>query len=75
VLDETTAIFGDLVRAHDAGTLMLLPDVKLRAPAAARTSLRRLTRLHPHIAHVLVGDGWCSFGLAGAMLEKVAGPS
>ena len=35
MLEETTAIFGDLVRAHRADTLMLLRDEKLRGRADA----------------------------------------
>jgi len=52
VLEETTAIFGDAVRAHHAGALMLLPRQKLRDPAriqrrwgAPRRAPRVLARL------------------------------
>lgn len=71
VLDETTAIFGDLVRAHAAGALMLLPSDKLRDPAAARESVREFRALHPRLEHVLVGDGWCSFRVGGALLDDL----
>jgi glyoxylase-like metal-dependent hydrolase (beta-lactamase superfamily II) len=71
VLDDTTAIFGDLVRAHEAGALMLLRREKLRDPARAVESVRRLRAAHPRIAHVLVGDGWCAFGNGGLLLDAL----
>ena len=71
VLDETTAIFGDAVRAHHAGELMLLPREKLRDPAGLVESIRRMRALHPRIAHVLVGDGWSAFNDGGALLDAL----
>jgi hypothetical protein len=73
VLDETTAIFGDAVRAHHAGALMLLAREKLRDHARFLESLRRVRALHPRIAHVLVGDGWCAFNDGGALLDALLG--
>jgi Metallo-beta-lactamase superfamily len=60
VLEETTLITGDLVRAHQAGSLMLLPDGKLVDKAQAIASVRRLAQLSK-IEAVLVGDGWQIF--------------
>jgi Metallo-beta-lactamase superfamily len=68
VLEETTLITGDLVRAHQAGSLMLLPDGKLVVGGAspeenrsqAIASVRRLAQLSK-IEAVLVGDGWQIF--------------
>jgi glyoxylase-like metal-dependent hydrolase (beta-lactamase superfamily II) len=60
VLDNVTLITGDLVRAHRANALMLLPDPKLKDKAAAIASLRRLADLE-QIETVLVGDGWPVF--------------
>lgn len=60
VLDETTLITGDLVRAHEGGRLCLLPDAKLSDKAAALESLRRLAALE-RIEAVLPGDGWPVF--------------
>lgn len=71
VLDETTVIFGDLVRAHRADALMLLPEQKLRDASRASESLRRLRALHPRLEHVLVGDGWCVFRHGGTMLDEL----
>ena len=71
VLEETTAVFGDLVRAHHAGALMLLRSEKLRDPARALESLRRFRGLHPRIEHVLVGDGWCAFRNGGVLLDEL----
>jgi hypothetical protein len=73
VLEGTTAVFGDLVRAHHAGALMLLRREKLRDPARALDSLRRLRALHPRIEHVLVGDGWCAFRNGGVLLDELLG--
>jgi hypothetical protein len=74
VLDETTAIFGDAVRAHRAGALMLLRREKLRDPARLVESVRRVRALHPRIAHVLVGDGWSAFNEGGALLDALLAP-
>jgi glyoxylase-like metal-dependent hydrolase (beta-lactamase superfamily II) len=71
VLEEETAIFGDLVRAHSAGALMLLAPEKLSDPARARESVRRVRALHPRITNVLVGDGWSAFRQAGALLDEL----
>ena len=62
VLEETTLITGDLVRAHRADTLMLLgPAQGLVDQARAVASLQRLRELHPRIEAILVGDGWAMF--------------
>jgi glyoxylase-like metal-dependent hydrolase (beta-lactamase superfamily II) len=71
VLDETTAIFGDAVRAHRAGALMLLRREKLRDPPRLLESVRRVRALHPRIDHVLVGDGWSAFNDGGALLDAL----
>lgn len=73
VLEETTVLFGDLVRAHRAGALMLLPREKLVDPVQALESVRRLRRLHPRVEHVLVGDGWCAFRNGGVLLDELLG--
>jgi glyoxylase-like metal-dependent hydrolase (beta-lactamase superfamily II) len=75
VLDDTTAVFGDLVRAHQAGALMLLRREKLRDPAAAVASLRRFRALHPRVEHLLVGDGWSAFRNGGALLDELMAAS
>ncbi|MDB9348935.1 MBL fold metallo-hydrolase [Nodularia spumigena] len=60
LLEETTLITGDLVRARKAGSLTILPDEKLLNREAAVASVRRLAAL-PKIEAVLVGDGWPVF--------------
>jgi hypothetical protein len=60
LLAETTLITGDLVRAHQAGSLMLLPDAKLSDRDLAVAGVRRLAQLSK-IEAVLVGDGWQVF--------------
>ena len=71
VLEETTLVTGDLVRAHRAGALMRLPDGKLSDVALAGHSLARLASL-PRIETVLVGDGWSLFRGGAAALEALA---
>jgi len=70
VLEETTLVTGDLVRAHRAGALMMLPDGKLRDRSAALGSVARLAEL-PRIETVLVGDGWSCFHGARAALAAL----
>lgn len=62
VLEETTLITGDLVRAHRADSLMLLGAAQgLVDKARAVASLQRLADLHPRLEAILVGDGWSMF--------------
>jgi hypothetical protein len=61
VLDGTTLITGDLIRAHAAGTLNLLPEAKLTDRAQAVASIKRIAATCPQIDTVLVGDGWPLF--------------
>ncbi|RIL03074.1 MAG: MBL fold metallo-hydrolase [Proteobacteria bacterium] len=72
VVDGTTLVTGDLVRAHEGGRLATLPGAKLRDAAAARRSLQRLAAL-PGIEAVLVGDGWPVFRGGAAALRELAG--
>ena len=60
ILEGTTLIASDLIRAHEGGRLCMLPEAKLSSPEAARLSIRRLAAL-PDIDAVLVGDGWPVF--------------
>jgi Metallo-beta-lactamase superfamily len=71
LLEETTLITGDLVRGQVGGRLNLLPDAKLKDPAAARASVRGLLRF-PRVDAVLVGDGWPVFRHGRAALEELA---
>ena len=71
VLDGTTLITGDLIRAHEAGRLCLLPGAKLTDPGAARASVRRLAAL-PDVEAVLVGDGWPVFRHGAEALRELA---
>ena len=71
VLDGTTLVTGDLVRAHEGGRLTTLPAAKLRDAAAAARSVCRLAAL-PGIDAVLVGDGWPIFRGAGDALRELA---
>jgi hypothetical protein len=73
LLEDTTLITGDLVRAHRAGSLMLLPDAKLSDKQQALASVRRLLEWEK-VQTVLVGDGWHFFCGAREELERLAGP-
>lgn len=70
VLEDTTLITGDLVRAHEGGRLCLLPDAKLADKGAAIASFKRLAEL-PGIDAVLPGDGWPVFHGGGARLREL----
>ncbi len=67
VLEGTTLIAGDLVRAHRPDVLNLLPPQKLKDREAALASLRRL----PPVETVLVGDGWHVFHGAAPQLATL----
>lgn len=71
LLEETTLIVGDLVRSHSAGSLHLLPADKLKHPALAAASVRRLAAL-PGVQAVLVGDGFQMFREGQARLSELS---
>jgi hypothetical protein len=71
VLQDTTLITGDLVRAHQAGRLMMLPEGKLVDRALAIASIQKLAALSK-IEAVLVGDGWQVFQDGHQHLQKLA---
>ena len=71
LLEGTTLITGDLVRAHRAGSLMSLPDDKLRNRAEATASINRLADMSD-IQAVLVGDGWSIFRDGSQHLKELA---
>ena len=60
LLDETTLICGELIRAPTAGSLSLLPPDRILTHSTAKTSIERLAAL-PHIEAVLVRNGWHIF--------------
>jgi glyoxylase-like metal-dependent hydrolase (beta-lactamase superfamily II) len=71
LLEETTLITGDLVRARKAGSLTILPNDKLLNREDAVASIKRLAAL-PHIEAVLVGDGWPVFRDGRDRLQELA---
>jgi hypothetical protein len=71
LLEQTTLITGDLIRAHQAGKLCLLPDEKLSDKQAAIASLKRLTELSG-LEAVLPGDGWPVFRNGTQVLADLA---
>lgn len=71
LLQDTTLITGDLVRAHQAGSLMMLPDAKLVDKSQAIASVQQLAALN-RVSAVLVGDGWQVFQNGHQLLQKLA---
>ncbi|MBD2454818.1 MBL fold metallo-hydrolase [Nostoc sp. FACHB-87] len=71
LLEETTLITGDLIRAHTAGSLTTLAKEKLLDPVAAIASIRRLAQLSK-VETVLVGDGWSVFRDGHLRLKELA---
>ena len=71
LLEKTTLITGDLVRSHQAGSLMILPDAKLSNRQQAVTSIHRLAHISG-IDAVLVGDGWSVFRNGNLILQELA---
>lgn len=70
LIDGSTLITGDLIRAHEGGALCLLPDAKLTDKRLAIASLQRLTAL-PELQAVLPGDGWPVFRDAQIVLQEL----
>ncbi len=73
VLEGTTLITGDLIRAHAATTLHLLPEAKLTDRAQAIASIKRIADTCPQISTVLVGDGWPLFHGGAQALAALTG--
>lgn len=71
LLDKTTLITGDLIRAHKAGSLTILPEDKLSNREQAIASVQTLAQING-IEAVLVGDGWSVFRDGGLVLKELA---
>lgn len=72
LLDGTTLITGDLIRSHQAGSLMLLrADQRLTDRAKAAASVTELLA-HEKLEAVLVGDGFCVFRDGRTLLQELA---
>jgi glyoxylase-like metal-dependent hydrolase (beta-lactamase superfamily II) len=73
LVEGTTLITGDLIRAHEGGKLTLLPDAKLADRPAAIRSLHRVVEASAALEAVLPGDGWPVFvGGRAALCDLVA---
>ena len=70
LLEASTLITGDLIRAHEGGKLCLLPDAKLTDRREAIASVQRLANL-PDLEAVLPGDGWPVFRNARDVLGEL----
>lgn len=71
LLEGRTLITGDLIRAHQAGSLMILPDAKLKNRAQAVASVRKLAQIDS-IETILVGDGWSIWRDGSTVLKELA---
>ena len=60
LLDGSTLITGDLIRAHRAGRMMMLPEPKTKDRVKAIASIARVAEMG-EIEAILVGDGWPVF--------------
>ena len=70
LLEDSTLITGDLIRAHEGGALCLLPEERLSNKRAAIASLQRLMLL-PELEALLPGDGWPVFRDAKHLLQEI----
>jgi hypothetical protein len=70
LVEATTLITGDLIRAHSGGQLDLLPPAKLKDKTAAIESVRKLSQLDGILA-VLTGDGWPVFRNGTELLREL----
>ena len=70
LLEGSTLITGDLIRAHAGGALCLLPEEKLLNKHKVIASLRRLILL-PELEALLPGDGWPVFRDAKLLLQEL----
>jgi len=74
LLGEDTLITGDLIRAHRAGSLMMLSrEQGLQDSARAVASIERFLSL-PRLAHVIPCDGWPLFHDARRQMEVLVRP-
>ena len=60
LIDGTTLITGDLIRAHEGGRLCMLPDSKILNRELAVASIKRMASIKD-IRAVIPGDGWPIF--------------
>ena len=60
LIDETTLVTGDIIRANEGGKLSMLPEEKIQARELALNSIKRLAAIKS-IEAVIPGDGWPVF--------------
>jgi hypothetical protein len=60
IIDGTTLITGDLIRAHEGGRLSMLPDSKIQNRELAVASIKRMASIKDILA-VMPGNGWPIF--------------
>jgi hypothetical protein len=70
LVQTTTLITGDLIRSHAGGQLDGLPPSKLKDPARAIESIRKMSELVTIVA-VLTGDGWPVFRDGARLLQEL----
>ena len=71
LIDETTLITGDLIRAHEGGCLCIIPDAKLKNRELAVESIKRMASIK-NIQAVIPGDGWPVFNQGHEALLELA---
>ena len=72
LIDKTTLITGDLIRAHEGGRLCMLPNAKLKNRELAIESIKRMASIKD-IQAVIPGDGWPVFSQGHKALLDLAG--
>ena len=60
LIDETTLVTGDIIRANEGGKLSMLPEEKLQDRELALNSIKKLAAIKS-IEAVIPGDGWPVF--------------
>ena len=60
LINETTLVTGDIIRAHEGGRLCMLPEEKLQDRELAVNSIKRIADVKS-IEAVIPGDGWPIF--------------
>lgn len=70
LIEGSTLITGDLIRAHEGGKLCMLPDAKLKDKKLAVESALQLARITA-IDAILPGDGWPVFRDGQVVLQEL----
>jgi glyoxylase-like metal-dependent hydrolase (beta-lactamase superfamily II) len=72
LIEDSTLITGDLIRAHEGGKLCMLPDAKLTDKKLAVASALQLSEFSA-VDAILPGDGWPVFRNGQVVLKELVG--